>query len=173
LIDCPPSLGLLTINALTAAADGVIVPIQCEYLALEGLGRLWQTVQLVRDNLNPHLFITGMILTMYDARTNLAAQVVAEVRKYFPHQTFQTVVPRNVRLSEAPSHGQTIMAYAPQSVGALAYEALAQELLTREASRSSPPHAAPLPNTMPTQNGGAASDAASGEKSSRANGPLS
>jgi chromosome partitioning protein len=132
LIDCPPSLGLLTVNALTAAADGVIVPIQCEYLALEGLGRLWQTVQLVRDNLNPHLFITGMILTMYDARTNLAAQVVAEVRKYFPQQTFQTVVPRNVRLSEAPSHGQTIVAYAPQSAGGLAYEALAQELLARE-----------------------------------------
>ena len=117
LIDCPPSLGLLTVNALTAAKDGLIVPIQCEYLALEGLGRLWQTVQLVRENLNPHLFISGMILTMFDQRTNLAAQVVAEIRKYFPDQAFQTVVPRSVRLSEAPSHGMTILAYAPQSPG--------------------------------------------------------
>ncbi len=136
LIDCPPSLGLLTINALTAARDGVLVPIQCEYLALEGLGRLWQTVQLVRENLNPHLFISGMILTMFDSRTNLAAQVVGEVRKYFPDQTFQAVVPRSVRLSEAPSHGQTIMTYAPQSTGAGAYAALAKELMAREDGRA-------------------------------------
>jgi chromosome partitioning protein len=135
LIDCPPSLGLLTINALTAARDGVIVPIQCEYLALEGLGRLWQTVQLVRENLNPHLFISGMILTMFDSRTNLAAQVVGEVRKYFPDQTFHAVVPRSVRLSEAPSHGQTILTYAPQSSGAEAYAALAEELMAREEGR--------------------------------------
>jgi chromosome partitioning protein len=142
LIDCPPSLGLLTINALTAAKDGVIVPIQCEYLALEGLGRLWQTVQLVRENLNPHLFISGMILTMFDSRTNLAAQVVGEVRKYFPDQTFHAVVPRSVRLSEAPSHGQTILTYAPQSSGAEAYAALAGELMAREDGRVAHPQAA-------------------------------
>ena len=142
LIDCPPSLGLLTINALTAAKDGVIVPIQCEYLALEGLGRLWQTVQLVRENLNPHLVISGMILTMFDSRTNLAAQVVGEVRKYFPDQTFRAVVPRSVRLSEAPSHGQTIIAYAPQSSGAEAYVALAKELMAREGDRVASPEAA-------------------------------
>lgn len=132
LIDCPPSLGLLTINALTAARNGVIVPIQCEYLALEGLGRLWQTIQLVRENLNPHLFIGGMVLTMYDPRTNLSAQVVEEVRKHFPQQTFRTIIPRSVRLSEAPSYGQTILAYAPNSAGAAAYAALAQEFLARE-----------------------------------------
>ncbi len=133
LIDCPPSLGLLTINALTSASDGVIVPIQCEYLALEGLGRLWHTIQLVRENLNPQLFISGMVLTMFDPRTNLSAQVVNEVRSHFPEQAFRTVIPRSVRLGEAPSYGQTILAYAPQSPGALAYKALAQELLAREA----------------------------------------
>jgi chromosome partitioning protein len=132
LIDCPPSLGLLTLNALTCAADGVIVPIQCEYLALEGLGRLWQTIQLVRENLNPQLFISGLVLTMYDPRTNLSEQVAAEVRKHFPEQTFKTVIPRSIRLSEAPSYGRTIMAYAPQSAGAQAYRALAQELIARE-----------------------------------------
>ena len=133
LIDCPPSLGLLTINALTSAADGVIVPIQCEYLALEGLGRLWQTVTMVREHLNPQLFISGMVLTMFDSRTNLAEQVVTEVRSHFPEQTFRAVIPRSVRLSEAPSYGQTILTYAPQSAGAQAYRALAQELLAREA----------------------------------------
>lgn len=132
LIDCPPSLGLLTVNALSAAADGVIVPIQCEYLALEGLGRLWHTVQMVRENLNPQLFISGMVLTMYDPCTNLSDQVVAEVRNHFPDQTFRTVIPRSVRLSEAPSYGKTILQYAPQSAGARAYQALAQELLGRE-----------------------------------------
>ena len=133
LIDCPPSLGLLTVNALASVSHGVIVPIQCEYLALEGLGRLWQTVQLVRENLNPQLFISGMVLTMSDPRTNLSAQVVNEVRSHFPEQAFRTVIPRSVRLGEAPSYGQTILAYAPQSLGALAYKALAQELLAREA----------------------------------------
>lgn len=133
LIDCPPSLGLLTINALVAATDGVIVPIQCEYLALEGLGRLWQTIQLVRESLNPQLYISGMVLTMFDARTNLSEQVVREVRTHFPQQTFRTVIPRSVRLSEAPSYGQTILAYAPDSAGAVAYRALAAELLAREA----------------------------------------
>lgn len=134
LIDCPPSLGLITINALTCATDGVIVPIQCEYLALEGLGRLWQTIQLVRENLNPQLYISGMVLTMFDARTNLADQVVREVRTHFPNQTFRTVIPRSVRLSEAPSYGQTILTYAPGSAGALAYRDLAHELLDREAA---------------------------------------
>lgn len=133
LIDCPPSLGLLTVNALTSATAGVIVLIQCEYLALEGLGRLWQTIQLVREHLNPQLFISGMLLTMFDPRTNLSEQVVREVRTHFPEQAFRTVIPRSVRLSEAPSYGQTILTYAPQSAGALAYRALAQELLTREA----------------------------------------
>jgi chromosome partitioning protein len=132
LIDCPPSLGLLTINALTAASNGVIVPIQCEYLALEGLGRLWQTIQLVRENLNPDLTIFGMVLTMFDGRTNLAGQVVREVRSFFPDQTFRAIVPRYVRLSEAPSYGQTVLVYAPSSAGAQAYAALAEELLARE-----------------------------------------
>jgi chromosome partitioning protein len=131
-IDCPPSLGLLTVNALTAAKDGVIVPIQCEYLALEGLGRLWGTIQLVRDHgLNSRLTISGMVLTMFDARTNLAAQVVREVRTHFPEQTFRTIIPRSVRLSEAPSYGQTILAYAPESPGGAAYAALAEEFLAR------------------------------------------
>jgi chromosome partitioning protein len=131
LIDCPPSLGLLTVNALTAATHGVIVPIQCEYLALEGLGRLWHTIQLVRESLNPRLVISGIVLTMFDSRTNLATQVVQEVRKHFPDETFATVIPRSVRLSEAPSYGQTIQQYAPTSTGAVAYAALAQELLAR------------------------------------------
>jgi chromosome partitioning protein len=131
-IDCPPSLGLLTVNALTAAKDGVIVPIQCEYLALEGLGRLWGTIQLVRDHgLNPRLTISGIVLTMFDGRTNLAAQVVREVRTHFPEQTFRTIIPRSVRLSEAPSYGQTIVTYAPESPGGAAYAALAEEFLAR------------------------------------------
>ena len=139
LIDCPPSLGLLTINALTTAVHGVIVPIQCEYLALEGLGRLWQTITMVREHLNPQLFISGMVLTMFDSRTNLAEQVVTEVRSHFPEQTFHTVIPRSVRLSEAPSYGQTILTYAPQSAGAQAYRALTQELLARETRQISSP----------------------------------
>lgn len=131
LIDCPPSLGLLTVNAL-AAADGVLIPIQCEYLPLEGVGLLIRTISLVRQRLNPRLGIAGLIMTMYDGRTSLAQQVVAEVRAHFPRQTFQTIIPRNVRLSEAPSHGQTILQYAPSSPGALAYSALATELLRRD-----------------------------------------
>jgi chromosome partitioning protein len=129
LIDCPPSLGLLTINALTAATH-VLVPVQCEYLALEGLTQVDHTLNLVRRNLNPHISLNGLILTMFDARTNLAAQVVEEVRRHYP-QTFQTVIPRSVRLSEAPSHGKTILAYDPSSRGARAYEKLARELLVR------------------------------------------
>ncbi len=131
LMDCPPSLGLLTVNALTAARDGVIIPVQCEYLALEGLGHLLKTIYLVRDNLNPRLTIAGVVLTMYDARTNLSRQVVEEVRRYFPAHVFQTVIPRTVRLSEAPSYGETIRNYAPHSPGAVAYQKLAQELMER------------------------------------------
>ncbi len=127
LIDCPPSLGLVTVNALTAAGD-VIVPVQCEYLALEGLGQLARTLELVRRQLNPTLRLRGLVMTMFDARTNLAGQVVDEVRRHFP-QTFHTVIPRSVRLSEAPSHGRSILDYDPSSRGALAYRALAGELL--------------------------------------------
>lgn len=131
LIDCPPSLGLLTVNALVAA-DEVIIPVQCEYLALEGLGHLARTLELVRQNLNPRLRLRGLVLTMYDARTNLAQQVVDEVRRHFP-QTFQSVIPRSVRLSEAPSHGLSIRDYDPLSRGARAYAALADELLAGSA----------------------------------------
>ena len=130
-IDSPPSLGLLTINALTAARDGVIIPVQCEYLALEGLGQLLKTIYMVRDSLNPRLVIAGVVLTMYDARTNLSKQVVEEIRRYFPAYVFKTVIPRTVRLSEAPSYGETILRYAPASVGALSYKALARELVQR------------------------------------------
>ena len=130
-IDAPPSLGLLTINGLTAATHGVLIPVQCEYLALEGLSLLLQTIQQVRDILNDQLVIAGVLLTMYDSRTNIGQQVVQEVRTYFPTQVFQTIIPRNVRLSEAPSHGQTILSYAPTSAGALAYQALASEFLQR------------------------------------------
>ena len=129
LIDCPPSLSLLTINALTAARDGVLIPVQCEYLALEGLSQLVRTIDLVRRHLNPDLQIRGLIMTMYDSRTNLSRQVVEEVRKHFPGQVFRAIIPRNVRLSEAPSYGQPITHYAPDSPGALAYKLLAQEIL--------------------------------------------
>jgi chromosome partitioning protein len=129
LIDCPPSLGLLTINALTAAADGVIIPVQCEYLALEGLTQLIHTINLVRDNLNPGLKIRGLLMTMYDTRTNLSRQVVEEVHTHFTDKVFDTIIPRNVRLSEAPSHGETILTYDPQSAGGLTYRDLARELM--------------------------------------------
>ena len=129
-IDCPPSLGLLTINALTAA-DAVLVPIQCEYYALEGLTQLIATIDLVRDHLNADLAIAGVLLTMYDARTNLSAEVAAEVRRHLDGSVFETIVPRSVRLSEAPSHGLPIALYRPDSRGAEAYEALARELRSR------------------------------------------
>ncbi|RMD52031.1 MAG: ParA family protein [Candidatus Thermofonsia bacterium] len=129
LIDCPPSLSLLTVNALTAASEGVLIPVQCEYLALEGLSQLSQSIELVRKYLNPTLQIRGLIMTMYDSRTNLSRQVVEEVRKYFPGKVFRTIVPRNVRLSEAPSYGQPISVYAPNSPGAIAYKVLTAELL--------------------------------------------
>lgn len=128
LIDCPPSLGLLTLNALTAA-DGVIVPIQCEYYALEGLGQLLETIKLVQNNLNSKLELEGVLLTMYDSRTNLSDQVADEVKKHFSNEIYQTVIPRNVRLSEAPSFGQSIINYDNRSSGAKAYRKLAQEVL--------------------------------------------
>jgi chromosome partitioning protein len=129
LIDCPPSLGLLTVNALAAASSGVIVPVQCEYLALEGLSQLTYTLNLVRTHLNPDLRIRGLLMTMYDARTNLSQQVVQQVRGHFGDRVFRAVIPRSVRLSEAPSYGEPILRYDPQSAGALAYRALCLELL--------------------------------------------
>jgi chromosome partitioning protein len=129
LIDCPPSLGLLTINALTAARDGVLIPVQCEYLPLEGLTQLTQTIHLVQDYLNPSLSIRGVMMTMYDSRTNLSRQVVEEVRRHFPNKVFRTIVPRNIRLSEAPSFGRPINFYAPSSPGAVAYRLLTTELI--------------------------------------------
>ncbi|MDQ7794618.1 MAG: AAA family ATPase [bacterium] len=128
LVDCPPSLGLLTVNALTAA-DTVLVPIQCEYYALEGLSQLMNTVHLVRTHLNPSLQIEGVVLTMFDGRTNLSLEVVNEVRRYFREKVYQTIIPRNVRLSEAPSHGLPITAYDPRSRGAEVYLELAKEVV--------------------------------------------
>lgn len=129
LVDCPPSLGLLTVNGLMSAMDGVIVPVQCEYLALEGLGQLTQTIERVRSLLFPELTVRGVVLTMFDNRTNLSADVVTEVNRHFPNQVFKNVIPRSIRLAEAPSYGLPISVYAPTSVGAVAYEALAKELL--------------------------------------------
>ena len=130
LLDCPPSMGLLTLNALVAA-DAVIVPVQCEYLALEGLARLMSTLQRVRDQSNPRLRVFGLLMTMYDGRTLLAQQVAEEVRKHYPTLTFDTVIPRSVRLSEAPSFGASILDYDPHSRGAEAYGALAVEVASR------------------------------------------
>ena len=130
LLDCPPSLGLLTLNAL-AAADALLVPVQCEYLALEGLGQLLASVERVREHLNPGLEVLGLLLTMADSRTNLSTQVQNEVREHFPELTFASVIPRAVRLSEAPSHGQSVLRYDPTSRGAAAYAALADELVGR------------------------------------------
>jgi len=129
LIDCPPSLGLLTVNGLMAARDGVIIPVQCEYLALEGLGQLTQTLQLIRSGLFPELKVRGVVLTMFDGRTRLSTDVVAEVNRHFPEQAFRTVVPRSIRLAEAPSYGLPVSVYAPGSSGAEAYENLAREVL--------------------------------------------
>ena len=130
LIDTPPSLGLLTLNALVAA-DSVLIPLQCEYLALEGLVALIRTIDLVREALNPRLEIEGLLLTMYDVRNNLSTQVVREAREHFPGRVFETVIPRNVRLSEAPSHGKPALLYDINSRGALRYLQLAEELLER------------------------------------------
>jgi chromosome partitioning protein len=129
-LDCPPAVGLLTVSALTAA-DGVLAPIQCEYYALEGLSQLLSTIDLVRDNLNPRLRLTGVLLTMHDARTTLSADVAKEVRRHLGERVFRTVVPRSVRLAEAPSYGRPIARYSPESRGAHAYRALAHELLER------------------------------------------
>lgn len=130
LIDCPPSLGLLTLNALVAA-DEVLIPIQCEYYALEGLSQLVDSLTLIRRRLNPGLRVGGVLLTMFDARTNLSEQVAAEIRRHFPGEVFTTVIPRSVRLAEAPSYGQPVVTYDPASRGAEAYMALAREVATR------------------------------------------
>jgi chromosome partitioning protein len=137
LIDCPPSLGLLTVNALAAARDGVIIPIQCEYLALEGLTQLLETIELVRRYIHTNLKIRGLIMTMYDKRTNLSRQVVEEVRFHFPDKVFRTIIPRNIRLSEAPSYGMPISLYAPNSPGAIAYKILTAELVGGDRIRPS------------------------------------
>ncbi|MBE1556516.1 ParA family protein [Sporosarcina limicola] len=128
LIDCPPSLGLLTINALTAS-DSIIIPVQCEYYALEGLSQLLSTVRLVQKHLNEHLMIDGVLLTMFDARTNLGIQVIEEVKKYFQDKVYKTIIPRNIRLSEAPSHGEPIIIYDSKSRGAEVYVELAKEVV--------------------------------------------
>lgn len=127
-IDCPPSLGLLTINSLTAA-DTILVPIQCEYYALEGLGQLMNTINLVKKHLNTKLDVEGVVLTMYDSRTNLSMEIVEEVKKYFKDKVYRTVIPRNVRLSEAPSHGMPIILYDDKSKGAESYLDLAEEVI--------------------------------------------
>jgi len=129
LIDCPPSLGLLTLNGIVAAQDGVIIPVQCEYLALEGLGQLTHTLNLVRRAYFQEFKIRGVIMTMFDGRTNLSNDVVGEVNRFFPNQVFETVIPRTVKLAEAPSYGEPISAYAPDSAGAHAYDSLAREVL--------------------------------------------
>jgi len=129
-IDCPPSLGLVTLNALTAS-DSVLIPIQCEYFALEGVGELLKTIELVRKMYNPRLTIEGALLTMYDPRTKLSNQVVEQVKKYFDNRVFETLIPRNVRLSEAPSYGEPIVSYDPLSKGARTYTALAKEFLKK------------------------------------------
>lgn len=129
-IDCPPSLGLLTVNALTAA-DSVLIPLQCEYYALEGVSQLLSTFELVRNNLNPELMIEGVLLTMYDPRTNLSSQVAAEMRQFFRHRVYDVVVHRSIRLSEAPSHGMPVIYYDPKSKGAQQYALLAGEFLAR------------------------------------------
>lgn len=131
LVDCPPSLGLLTVNALTAA-NSVMIPIQCEFYALEGVSMLMNTIQLVQRNLNPSLKLEGVLMTMFDARTNLSLDVVNEVKKYFNTKMYNTIIPRNVRLSEAPSHGQPIIVYDPKSKGALVYQDLAKEVIGDE-----------------------------------------
>jgi chromosome partitioning protein len=138
LIDCPPSLGLLTLNGMIAAEDGLIIPVQCEYLALEGLGMLMDTVERVRKSLFPQLRVRGVLLTMYDNRTNLSQEVVDEVRKHFKEKAFRTIIPRSIRLAEAPSHGLPILAYYPSSPGAEAHRALAEEVLAQDGVKITP-----------------------------------
>ncbi len=132
LIDCPPSLGLLTLNGLVAAKNGLLIPVQCEYLALEGLGQLLKTIDRVKQSLFAELEIRGVILTMFDSRTNLSADVLREVQRYFGSKVFQAVIPRSIRLAEAPSYGMPISVFSPDSTGAQAYAALAQELLRQD-----------------------------------------
>jgi chromosome partitioning protein len=134
-VDCPPSLGLLTVNAFVTARE-VLIPIQCEYYALEGLSQLLKTIELIKAHLNPDLSVSTILLTMYDGRTNLAQQVAEEVREHFPRQTLKTTVPRSVRISEAPSHGQTVVTYDPGSTGALAYLEAAREIAERALQRA-------------------------------------
>jgi chromosome partitioning protein len=134
-VDCPPSLGLLTVNAFVTARE-VLIPIQCEYYALEGLSQLLKTIELIKAHLNPSLSVSTILLTMYDGRTNLAQQVAEEVREHFPRQTLKTTVPRSVRISEAPSHGQTVVTYDPGSTGALAYLEAAREIAERAFQRA-------------------------------------
>ena len=148
LIDCPPSLGLLTVNAL-AAADEVIIPVQCEYFALEGLSHLAHTIELVQRNLNPRLVIRGVVLTMFDARTNLSRDVEAEVRSHFPN-TFRAVIPRSVRLAEAPSHSEPINVFDPTSAGARAYDDLADELIAALRARDLLPQVPAVVTATPT-----------------------
>ena len=130
LIDCPPSLGLLTVNALTAS-DSVLIPLQCEYYAMEGLGQLTNTIRLIREKLNKNLVLEGILLTMYDVRNNLSREVARQVKEYFPKEVFDTIIPRNVRLSEAPSYGQPINMYDKTSVGSARYLELASEIMSR------------------------------------------
>jgi len=139
IIDCPPSLGLITLNAFTAS-DSVLIPVQCEYYALEGLGQLINTVNLVRRHLNKNIEIEGAVLTMYDARTNLSNQVVKEVKRYFEDRVYKTVIPRNVKLSEAPSYGMPITAYDPKSKGAKSYEKLAKEFMKKNEEETKAKH---------------------------------
>jgi chromosome partitioning protein len=144
IIDCPPSLGLLTLNALTAA-DSVLIPMQCEYYALEGLARLLDTIELVREHLNPRLALEGIVLTMVDMRNNLSRQVEAEVRSHFGSKVYRARIPRNVRLSEAPSHGKPIILYDIQSRGAVAYLRLGEEMLSSLSLTEAPRRPPPLP----------------------------
>jgi chromosome partitioning protein len=160
VIDCPPSLGLLTVNGL-AAADEVLVPIQCEYYALEGVGQLLRNLRMIRQNVNPHLRLNGIVLTMFDSRTKLAEQVVAEVRAYFGPQVYDAVIPRSVRLSEAPGYGRPIIQYDPSSRGAQAYQALAVEFLARDGRRSE------IPGDLPAEPRPAASMAHGSETRER------
>ena len=138
LLDCPPSLGLLTVNGLTAA-DSVLIPLQCEYYALEGLGQLMATIELIREHLNPNLRMKGVVLTMHDGRTSLSADVAKEVREHLGEKVFEAIVPRSVRLAEAPSYGQPIAGYSPNSRGALAYRAIAAEFLQRSSLQPGTP----------------------------------
>lgn len=135
LVDCPPSLSIITINGLVAASDGVLIPVQCEYLALEGVGQLTQTLKRIQQSLFPELHVRGVIMTMYDGRTRLAADVVSEITKFFPSQVFQTIIPRSIRLAEAPSYGLPIAIYAPSSSAAIAYKDLTQEILEEDGIR--------------------------------------